>query len=57
MMNWMAEKLLPHRGHRVVCVSYGALDTPVDVCIEYEDCGCVLVSAEDFDEDESESVF
>lgn len=48
-VNRMREKLLPHRGHRVVCASYGDWDNPADVCIECEDCGCVLVSTEDFE--------
>lgn len=49
-MNWMRDKLLPHVGHRVVCVTYGNCDDPVDVCVECEDCGCVLVSAEDYEQ-------
>lgn len=51
-MNWMKQKLKPHIGHKVVCVAYGHLEDPVDVCIECEDCGCVLVSAEDFEIDD-----
>lgn len=50
--NWMFEKLRPHIGHNVVCVCYGDIDDPVDICIECEDCMQVLVSAEDFDEEE-----
>ena len=46
--NFMAEKLLPHRGHTLECVSYGDWDDPADVCIECTDCSEVLVSAEDF---------
>lgn len=52
-MNWMKVKLKPHIGHKVVCVAYGQLEDPVDICIECEDCGCVLVSAEDFETDNS----
>lgn len=52
-MNWIREKLMEHRGHHVTCVCYGEWDDPVDVCIECEDCGCVLISAEDFDEEEA----
>lgn len=49
-MNWMQIKLRPHVGHDIVCVYYGDPDDPADVCIECETCGCVLVSAEDYDE-------
>lgn len=38
--------LLKHRGHDVRIVSYGDLDNPVDVCLECEDCGEVVLSAE-----------
>lgn len=48
--NWMMEKFIDHVGHEIVCVAYGDLNDPHDVCIECETCGCVLVSAEDFDE-------
>lgn len=47
-MNWMRQKLQPHIGHHIVCVAYGAINDPHDVCIECEDCMCVLVSAGDF---------
>lgn len=50
MSNWMREKLYPHVGHQIECVTYGDLDDPHDVCIECISCGCVLVSAEDFEE-------
>lgn len=43
----LREKLMAHRGHNIVCVSYGDWDDPADVCIECEDCCEVLVSAED----------
>ena len=46
----MMEKIIDHVGHEIVCVAYGDLNDPHDVCIECETCGCVLVSAEDFDE-------
>ena len=48
--NWMMEKFIDHVGHEIVCVAYGDLNDPHDVCIECETCGCVLVSAGDFDE-------
>ncbi|WP_320864737.1 hypothetical protein [Dysosmobacter sp.] len=51
-MNWMMQKLYPHVGHHIVCVTYGDPDDPHDVCIECESCGCVLVSGEDFDDDD-----
>lgn len=51
-MNWMMQKLYPHVGHHIVCVTYGDPDDPRDVCIECESCGCVLVSGEDFDDDD-----
>lgn len=51
-MNWIRHKLQQHMGHNVVCVAYGNIDNPVDICIECEDCNEVLISAEDFDEEE-----
>lgn len=45
----MYEHLKPHIGHNIVCVCYGDIDNPHDVCIECEDCGEVLISAEDYD--------
>ena len=50
--NYMYEKLKSHIGHNVVCVAYGDFDSPMDICIECEDCCEVLVSAEDFNEEE-----
>ena len=50
-MGYMYDKLKDHIGHNIVCVAYGDIENPVDICIECEDCGCVLVSAEDFDAD------
>lgn len=38
--------LLRHRGHNVVIVTYGDPDAPVDVCLECEDCGEVVLDAE-----------
>lgn len=46
------EKLKPHIGHNVVCICYGNVDNPVDVCIECEDCNEVLISAETEDAEE-----
>lgn len=47
------EDLIEHVGHEIVCVTYGGKLTPdgatidaVNVAIECETCGCVLV---DFD--------
>ena len=51
MKNYMYEKLKEHIGHNIVCVAYGDIESPTDICIECEDCSCVLVSAEDFDEE------
>lgn len=48
--NYMAEKLRPHIGHNVVVVYYGDAKDPHDICVECEDCGVVLVSAEDYEE-------
>ena len=55
-MNWMYEKLKPHIGHDVVCVAYGDVDDPIDICIECETCMEVLVSAEDYNDDENDAV-
>ena len=51
MNNWMAQKLLPHVGHDISCVTYGDSENPSDICIECDECGTVLVSAEDFEAD------
>lgn len=40
------DMLLKHRGHNVSIVSYGDIDNPVDVCLECEDCGEVVLDAE-----------
>lgn len=53
MKNYMYEKLRPHIGHNITCVYYGKKnEDPVDICIECEDCNEVLISAEDFGEEE-----
>lgn len=52
-MNWMYEKLKPHIGHNIVCVAYGDINSPVDICIECENCNEILISAEDFEEGDS----
>lgn len=44
MILWDA--LLKHRGHNVSIVSYGGIDDPIDVCLECEDCGEVILDAE-----------
>lgn len=51
-MNHMYEKLRPHVGHDISCVTYmeNSDNDPVDICIECNDCGCVLISAEDYEE-------
>ena len=46
----LIEKLMPHIGHKIVCVCYGDQNDPDDICIECEDCCEVLVSAETEDE-------
>lgn len=51
-VNWMYTKLKEHIGHDIVCVAYGDINDPVDICIECEDCNEVLVSAEDFEEED-----
>lgn len=38
-------------GHDISCVTYGDSEDPDDVCIECDECGTVLVSAEDFEAD------
>ena len=40
------DRLLAHRDHQVYIVSYGDPDDPVDVCLECEDCGEVILDAE-----------
>ena len=46
----MFEILKPHIGHSIVCVAYGDINNPHDICIECEDCNEVLISAESSDE-------
>lgn len=53
VLNYMYEKLKSHIGHNVTCVCYGNINDPADICIECEDCCEVLVSAEDFDYEET----
>lgn len=48
----MYKKLKNHIRHNIVCVAYGDIDNPVDIGIECEDCNEVLVSSEDFDDEE-----
>ena len=48
-MNYIWEKLMPHRGHEIECVCYGEWDNPMDICIECITCNEVLISAEDFE--------
>ena len=38
--------LKEHRGHDVVIATYGDFEDPVDICLECEDCGEVLLDAE-----------
>lgn len=52
MKNYMYNKLKSHIGHNIVCVAYGSVENPIDICIECEDCNEVLVSAESFDDEE-----
>lgn len=52
MKNYTYEKLKNHIGHDIVCVAYGDIDNPVDICIECEDCNEVLVSAETYEKEE-----
>jgi len=54
LTNYMAQKLKEHIGHHISCVRYGSADDPDDICIECDDCYEVLVSAEDFENDEFE---
>ena len=51
-VNHMRERLKEHIGHKIACVAYGDIEDPADVCLECEDCQCVLVSAEDFEREE-----
>ena len=43
--------LKAHIGHKIKCVCYGKKKDPVNVAIECETCGCVLV---DFEKPEEE---
>ena len=51
MKNYIYEKFREHIGHNIECVIYGDAENPDDICIECEDCNCVLMSAEDFNDD------
>ena len=48
MENRMYDHLKGHIGHKIVCVPYGDVDDPDDICIECEDCCEVLISSESF---------
>ena len=50
-MKYFYDKFKEHIGHNIICVAYGDIENPVDICIECEDCGCVLMSVEDFNKD------
>ena len=54
-MNYIRERLKQHLGHAIVCVYYGDMDDPADICIECEDCCEVLISAEDYEFEEEEN--
>jgi len=49
-------ELLEHTGHELVCVPYGDHENPVNVAIECETCGTVLVDFEQpIDEETTET--
>lgn len=48
--NYIYEKLKNHIGHKLICVTYGDVKNPDDICIECEDCNEVLISAESFND-------
>ena len=50
-MKYLYNKFKEYIGHNIVCVAYGDIENPVDICIECEDCGYVLMSVEDFNKD------
>lgn len=43
-MKYLYDKFKEHIDHNIICVVYGDIENPVDVCIECKDCGCVLIS-------------
>lgn len=47
--NELRRRLLEHQGHDVTVVAYGDPDNPADVCLECEDCGCVVLDSELYD--------
>lgn len=55
-MNYMYEKLREHFGHHIEVIQYGNDDNPIEFTIECEDCGCVLVSSEDYEDYECQSI-
>lgn len=50
--NRMYELLKNHIGHNIVCVAYGDINNPDDICIECEDCNEVLISAKTFEDED-----
>lgn len=48
MDKWLARKIKEHFGHHIVIAKYGDPDEPADICIECEDCCCVILSLEDY---------
>ena len=47
------EDLKHHIGHKIECVYYGDILDPVNIAIECEDCGEILLS---FDKDEEDEI-
>jgi len=43
------DDLIAHKGHKIVCVTYGEEKNPVNVAIECETCNEVIM---DFDKEE-----
>ena len=52
--HYLYDRLRPHIGHNLVCVSYGGFDDSDldDIYIECIDCNEVLISVETFEEEE-----
>lgn len=50
-MKYLYNKFKEYIGHNIVCVAYGDIENLIDIYIECEDCGYMLMSVEGFDKD------
>lgn len=50
MKDFLWNKLMQHRGHDVDIYSYNEpTGEVVDICLECNTCGCIIIDAEDYE--------